>query len=311
MTTHVRDRADAGPLAQRDPARQHHEPDQQGDRAEREARVADDPLREDVPRHAAEAGVDEHRDRGGVEHEADQQLHAPAHGSRVGRRSGSAPREHTSARPGRSRALLEPRAVRGGGGRCPRPSRRTTNARATVRLAIRTIAGIHMLMVSNAGSQLAIAWNSHFWHSGLVITPELPADRRISGHRLGAVLGAWQRPGPAYVALADARPGRDPLGHRPAQHPPPERARARRRHRRLAHHDDRDVRAAARRGLPGEPARVRHGHHPARRSGRAVVDGRDGARRARDRRPRDGRAVRPLVPARRLPRRARRASPGT
>lgn len=33
---------------------------------------------------------------------------------------------------------------------------------------------------------------------------ELPADRRISGHRLGAVLGAWQRPGPAYVALADA-----------------------------------------------------------------------------------------------------------
>lgn len=35
-------------------------------------------------------------------------------------------------------------------------------------------------------------------------TPELPVDRRISGHRLGSVLGAWQRPGPAYVALADA-----------------------------------------------------------------------------------------------------------
>jgi len=33
---------------------------------------------------------------------------------------------------------------------------------------------------------------------------DLPADRRISGHRLRAVLGAWQRPGPAYTALADA-----------------------------------------------------------------------------------------------------------
>lgn len=33
---------------------------------------------------------------------------------------------------------------------------------------------------------------------------DLPADRRISGLRLSAVLGAWQRPGPAYVALADA-----------------------------------------------------------------------------------------------------------
>ncbi len=35
-------------------------------------------------------------------------------------------------------------------------------------------------------------------------TPDLPSDRRISGHRLQSVLGAWQRPGPAYVALADA-----------------------------------------------------------------------------------------------------------
>ncbi|WP_315097371.1 PLP-dependent aminotransferase family protein [uncultured Cellulomonas sp.] len=33
---------------------------------------------------------------------------------------------------------------------------------------------------------------------------ELPVDRRIGGHRLATVLGAWQRPGPAYVALADA-----------------------------------------------------------------------------------------------------------
>ena len=33
---------------------------------------------------------------------------------------------------------------------------------------------------------------------------ELPTDRRISGHHLRAVLGTWQRTGPAYVALADA-----------------------------------------------------------------------------------------------------------
>lgn len=33
---------------------------------------------------------------------------------------------------------------------------------------------------------------------------DLPADRRISGQRLQSVLGAWQRPGPAYAALADA-----------------------------------------------------------------------------------------------------------
>ncbi|WP_426592265.1 PLP-dependent aminotransferase family protein [Cellulomonas sp. McL0617] len=33
---------------------------------------------------------------------------------------------------------------------------------------------------------------------------ELPTDRRIGGHRLRSVLGAWQRTGPAYVALADA-----------------------------------------------------------------------------------------------------------
>lgn len=35
-------------------------------------------------------------------------------------------------------------------------------------------------------------------------TSDLPTDRRISGHRLRSVLGAWQRPGPSYVALADA-----------------------------------------------------------------------------------------------------------
>lgn len=33
---------------------------------------------------------------------------------------------------------------------------------------------------------------------------DLPPDRRIAGARLAAVLGTWQRPGPAYGALADA-----------------------------------------------------------------------------------------------------------
>ncbi|GEL93833.1 MocR-like transcription factor YczR [Cellulomonas composti] len=33
---------------------------------------------------------------------------------------------------------------------------------------------------------------------------ELPSERRVSGHRLATLLGAWHRPGPAYTALADA-----------------------------------------------------------------------------------------------------------
>lgn len=33
---------------------------------------------------------------------------------------------------------------------------------------------------------------------------DLPTDRRVSGARLRAVLGAWERQGPAYAALADA-----------------------------------------------------------------------------------------------------------
>lgn len=33
---------------------------------------------------------------------------------------------------------------------------------------------------------------------------ELSSDRRISGHGVATLLGAWTRPGPAYVALADA-----------------------------------------------------------------------------------------------------------
>ncbi len=33
---------------------------------------------------------------------------------------------------------------------------------------------------------------------------DLPTDRRIGGHRLASLLGSWQQPGPAYLALADA-----------------------------------------------------------------------------------------------------------
>ncbi|HEY0217296.1 MAG TPA: PLP-dependent aminotransferase family protein [Cellulomonas sp.] len=36
------------------------------------------------------------------------------------------------------------------------------------------------------------------------MSPSLVADRRIGGARLAALLGSWQRPGPAYPALADA-----------------------------------------------------------------------------------------------------------
>lgn len=36
------------------------------------------------------------------------------------------------------------------------------------------------------------------------MTAPLVADRRISGPRLATLLGRWQRPGPAYTALADA-----------------------------------------------------------------------------------------------------------
>src|SRR3954452_2087270 len=49
-----------------------------------------------------------------------------------------------------------------------------------------------------------MGFHSHSWHSGSMTNDELTADRRISGRRLQSVLGAWQRPGPAYVALADA-----------------------------------------------------------------------------------------------------------
>ena len=94
-------------------------------------------------------------------------------------------------------------------------------------------------------------------------TSDLPADRRISGRRLQSVLGAWQRPGPAYVALADALraailSGSVPLSTRlPSERELADAAR------RLADHDDGHLRAAARRGLPGEPPRLRHRDHAA------------------------------------------------
>jgi len=46
--------------------------------------------------------------------------------------------------------------------------------------------------------------HSHFCHSGFMTVTDLPTDRRMAGSRLAVVLGAWQRSGPAYTALADA-----------------------------------------------------------------------------------------------------------
>ena len=124
---------------------------------------------------------------------------------------------------------------------------------------------------------------------------ELPADRRISGLRLDAVLGAWQRPGPAYVGARRRAARRDPLRLRPAEHPPAQRARARRGRRRLPDDDDRHLRPAARRGLPREPARLGHRHHAPVRTGRARVDGRVRRAGTGRRRPRDGGTVGALV----------------
>ena len=120
---------------------------------------------------------------------------------------------------------------------------------------------------SNAGSQLASLGIATSAHSGLVITdraPRRPPDQwpppRRGARRLAASRPGLRRPG-------RRGPGSHPLRHGPAQHPPPERAGARRRHRRVPDDDDGDLRAAARRGLPGEPARLGHGHHAAGRSG--------------------------------------------
>ena len=109
----VRHRADPGPLPQRDPAGQHDHADEQRDQTERQVGAADDALGQDIPRHAAQSRVDEHRDRGGVEDEPDQA--AAHHGGpgAPGDASRTAPREHTCARCRRSR-VLEPVAVRRG-----------------------------------------------------------------------------------------------------------------------------------------------------------------------------------------------------
>ena len=198
----------------------------------------DDPLREDVPRHAAQAGVHEHRDRRRVQDEADQQLHAPADGARVGTHPGQHRASIRALVGGRSREPLRAARTRRGAtpaaaGAPARPAGpRATAARPAP--ASSTTDYPHPqphLHGQQVWSACGIAWNSHFWHSGPMTIDDLPADRRISGLRLDAVLGAWQRPGPAYVALADALRAAILSGVRPAEHPPAQRARARRRRR--------------------------------------------------------------------------------
>ena len=138
---------------------------------------------------------------------------------------------------------------------------------------------------------------------------ELPADRRISGLRLDAVLGAWQRPGPAYVALADALraailSGSVPLSTRlPSERELADAAGVSRTTTTATYGLLRDEGYLVSRRGSGTVTTLPSG------PGARVVDG--GVRRARAgrRRPRDGGSVGTLVPARRLPRRARRAPP--
>ncbi|WP_431219098.1 hypothetical protein [Leifsonia xyli] len=75
---HVQDGAQSRPLPQRDPERQHHQPDEVGDQAERDAGLDRHALREHVPRREPDAGAHHERDGDPVEEQADQQLHEAA-----------------------------------------------------------------------------------------------------------------------------------------------------------------------------------------------------------------------------------------
>ena len=107
----------------------------------------------------------------------------------------------------------------------------------------------------------------------------MDSDRGLSGPHLARLLGEWRSSGPAYASLARAvrllvLDGRLPLRTRLAG-----RARARRGARREPHDRDRRLRRAARRGLPGQPPRLRLLDAAARRPGRRA---RAGRRRATD-----------------------------
>ena len=124
-----------------------------------------------------------------------------------------------------------------------------------------------MLMVTKYGRRVAFPSHSHFCHRGSM-TSELPTDRRISGHRLRTVLGTWQRHRPGLRRTGRRTAGGDPVGLGAAEHPAAERARAGRRDGRVPDHHHGDLRTAARRGLPGQPSRLRDRDHAAERARR-------------------------------------------
>ncbi|GAA2366223.1 hypothetical protein GCM10009855_01820 [Gordonia cholesterolivorans] len=68
---HVRHGAHAGPLSERKPCEQDHRTDDDRHRADREAHLVGDSLMQDIPGDVAESGVQDHRHRSAVEHEAD------------------------------------------------------------------------------------------------------------------------------------------------------------------------------------------------------------------------------------------------
>ena len=88
----VEDRPDAGPLAQRDPHEQEHEPGDDGDHADRQPGPVADALVEDVPRVEAEVGLHEQREADAAQHEAGDAPGQPPAGVRRARGTNAAPR---------------------------------------------------------------------------------------------------------------------------------------------------------------------------------------------------------------------------
>ena len=144
--------------------------------------------------------------------------------------------------------------------------------------------------------------HSHFWHRGFRTFSE-PADRppdQPATASSSVLLGAWQRLRSRRTSRWPMRCARRSCRARSPLSGPGCRAEreARRRRRRLTDHHDGDVRAPARRGLPGQPARLRHRHHVAQRTGCSGAVRRVAGRRAGRRRLLDGRPVGTLDPAR-------------
>ena len=88
----VEDRPDAGPLAQRDPDEQEHEPGEDGDHADRQPGAVADALVEDVPGVEAEVGLHEQGEADAAQHEAGDAPGQPPAGVRRARGTNAAPR---------------------------------------------------------------------------------------------------------------------------------------------------------------------------------------------------------------------------